>query len=165
MKPTLTLTSLALLALAACSFERKNDKIVAELDTAEAKAQARQAGREIQAGAEQAGAAIDASKQELDVRAALALADDIDRSALNVSADQAAHSIRLAGSVPTLEQRTRAEAIAKEKAEGWTILNELVVAPPPGVSAPAPATMAPLIPTAPFPATATAPAPATASAP
>ena len=165
MKPTLilALAALALLLLAACSVERKNEKIVAELDTAEAKAQAREAGREIQAGAEQAGAAIDASKQELDIRAALALDENIDRSALNVSADQAAHSIRLAGSVPTIEQRTRAEAIAKDKAEGWTIVNELVVAPPPGVTAPAPATatVAPLIPTAPFPA----PARATASAP
>ena len=164
--------SLIALTLAACNVQRKDEKIVAEFDTAKAKAEAREAGREIKAGAQQAGqeikegaqqagAAINAGKQELDIRTALALDESVDRSNITITSDETAHSIRMTGSVPTLEQKARVNAIAREKAEGWTIVDELIILP----AAPPASGTAPLI--SPTPVTvptlgSTAPAPASA---
>ena len=98
---------------------------------AEIKEGAQNAGAEIKEGAQNAGAAINQTKQEVDIRAALALDTTVDRGGINVVGDEGTRTIRLQGTVPTADQKTRAEAIAKEKAEGWTIVNELTVAPAP----------------------------------
>jgi hypothetical protein len=156
---------LLLLALASCNASREGDKITVELDASEAKAKAKEAGQEIRAGAHEAGAALNAGKQELDIRSALAMDGTVDRSAMAVVPDEATRTIRLMGSVPTAEQRTRVEQIARDKAEGWVIVNELAVAPaaaapassPAGATAAMPAGVSLGLPTATAPVTPSAP--------
>ena len=91
---------------------------------------AQDAGAAIKEGAQDAGAAVNQTKQEVDIRAALALDTTVDRTGINVVGDEGTRTIRLQGTVPTADQKMRAETIAKDKAEGWTIVNELTVAAP-----------------------------------
>ena len=46
-----------------------------------------------------------------------------------VTAKRATKTVVLKGSVPTAEQKTQAEAIARDKAEGYRIVNNLTVVP------------------------------------
>ena len=143
MTSRLPLAALALLILASCDARRSGDKITVELDTAQAKAQAKEAGRELKVGVQQAGRAINAGKQEFDIGAALSMDTTINRDAITVVADEPTRTVRLTGTVPTSEQRTRVEAIARDKAEGWVIVNDLQVnaaAALPLASAPVPVT-------------------------
>jgi hyperosmotically inducible periplasmic protein len=145
----------ALVMLAGCTTEEKKDaKVEVEVKTDAARADARTAGEKmrdgahdagaeikegaqdagaaIKEGAQDAGQAINQTKQEVDIRAALALDTSVDKAGINVVGDEGTKTIRLQGTVPTADQKMRAEAIAKDKAEGWTIVNELtVVAPAP----------------------------------
>jgi osmotically-inducible protein OsmY len=128
----------ALVALAGCSTSDTNgngtpDNVNVNVKTParnaanDARNGAQQAGQTISNGMQNAGAEINEMKQEVDVRAALALDTAVDKSGITVKGDEAAHSIRLTGTVPTADQKTKAEQIAKDKAEGWTIINDLTV--------------------------------------
>jgi osmotically-inducible protein OsmY len=65
----------------------------------------------------------------MDVKAALIADGRVDAGNINVDTSASTKTVVLKGSVPTDEQRTTAEAIAREQAKGYTITNNLTVAP------------------------------------
>ncbi|HVR71310.1 MAG TPA: BON domain-containing protein [Vicinamibacteria bacterium] len=76
----------------------------------------------------QAGDAIGAAKQTFDVKAALTLDTTIDASHIDVDTSHETRTVTLRGTVPTAAQKDAAERIARDKAEGYTISNQLTVA-------------------------------------
>jgi hypothetical protein len=76
----------------------------------------------------QAGDRIDAAKQTFDVKAALTADTTIDASHIDVDTNHDTRTVTLKGTVPTAAQKAAAERIARDKAEGYTIANELTVA-------------------------------------
>jgi osmotically-inducible protein OsmY len=77
--------------------------------------------------AENVAPKVDAAKQVADVKVALMADPDVDGSKINVDADEATRTIHLKGTVPTPAQKTAAERIARNKAEGWKVHNMLTV--------------------------------------
>lgn len=75
-----------------------------------------------------AGEAIDAAKQTFDVKAALTADTTIDASHIDVDTSHETKTVTLKGTVPTAAQKAGAERIAREKAEGYRIVNDLTVA-------------------------------------
>ena len=53
----------------------------------------------------------------------------MDASNINVDTNSSTRTVVLKGTVPSADQKTTAEQIAKQKAEGYTIVNQLTVAP------------------------------------
>lgn len=76
----------------------------------------------------EAGDAIHAGKQTFDVKAALIADTSIDASHIDVDTNGDTKTVTLKGTVPTAAQKAEAERIAKEKAEGYTVVNQLTVA-------------------------------------
>jgi osmotically-inducible protein OsmY len=76
----------------------------------------------------EAGEAIGAAKQTFDVKAALTADTTIDASHIDVDTEHETRTVTLKGTVPTAEQKAAAERIARDKAEGYTIVNQLTVA-------------------------------------
>lgn len=76
----------------------------------------------------EAGDAIHAGKQTFDVKAALTADTTIDASHIDVDTNGDTKTVTLKGTVPTAAQKAEAERIAKEKAEGYTVINQLTVA-------------------------------------
>jgi len=72
-------------------------------------------------------AAVMTEKQAIDVRAALMADKTIDASKIDVDADGASKTVTLKGSVPTAAQKSAAEKLAREKADGYTVRNRLTV--------------------------------------
>ena len=70
-----------------------------------------------------------AATQTVDVKSALIADGRVDASNINVDTSSSTKTVVLKGSVPTAQQKTLAEQIAKDKAEGYTIQNQLTVAP------------------------------------
>jgi osmotically-inducible protein OsmY len=89
---------------------------------------ARDAGAKIKEGAKEAGAELGVQKQVLDVKAALMADKTIDASKIDVDGDAATKSVTLKGTVPSAAQKSAAEKLAREKAEGYTVRNRLTVA-------------------------------------
>ena len=114
--------------------------------SAEAKEEAREAKEEVReetAGArdaagravdkttgavKEAGDAIHAAKQTVDVKAALTADSTIDASHIDVDTNHETKTVTLNGTVPTAAQKTAAERVAKDKAEGYAVKNMLTVA-------------------------------------
>jgi BON domain-containing protein len=69
-----------------------------------------------------------AATQTVDVKSALIADGRVDASNINVDTSASTKTVVLKGSVPTAQQKTIAEQIAKDKAEGYTITNQLTVA-------------------------------------
>lgn len=67
--------------------------------------------------------------ETVDVKAALIADNRVDTSNINVDTNTDANTVLLKGTVPTAAQRTLAEQIAREKAKGYRIVNQLTVAP------------------------------------
>jgi osmotically-inducible protein OsmY len=65
----------------------------------------------------------------VDVKSALIADGRVDASNINVDTSASTKTVVLKGSVPTVQQRTTAEAIARDNADGYTINNQLTVAP------------------------------------
>jgi osmotically-inducible protein OsmY len=78
--------------------------------------------------AREAGDAVHAGKQTFDVKAALTADTTIDASHIDVDTNGDTRTVTLKGTVPTAAQKAEAERIAKEKAEGYTVVNQLTVA-------------------------------------
>jgi osmotically-inducible protein OsmY len=78
--------------------------------------------------ASDAGGAIDAAKQTFDVKAALMADTTIDSSHIDVDTNHETHTVTLKGTVPSAVQKDAAERVARDKAEGYTIVNQLTVA-------------------------------------
>jgi osmotically-inducible protein OsmY len=68
-----------------------------------------------------------AATNTVDVKAALIADGRVDASNINVDTSASQRTVVLKGSVPTLQQKTTAEAIARDKAEGYTVTNLLTV--------------------------------------
>ena len=68
-----------------------------------------------------------AGANTVDVKSALIADGRVDASSINVDTNAQTKTVVLKGSVPTAEQKTQAEAIAHDKAEGYRIVNNLAV--------------------------------------
>jgi osmotically-inducible protein OsmY len=97
-------------------------------DTGKAKEETREATDAAGRAAGQAGDAISAGKQTFDVKAALTADTSIDASHIDVDTNADTKTVTLRGTVPTAAQKDAAERIAKDKAEGYTVVNQLTVA-------------------------------------
>ena len=67
--------------------------------------------------------------ETMDVKAALIADGRVDAANINVDTSASTKTVVLKGSVPTAEQRTFAEAIARDQAKGYIITNNLTVVP------------------------------------
>ena len=67
--------------------------------------------------------------ETMDVKAALIADGRVDAGNINVDTSASTKTVVLKGSVPSAEQRSFAEMIAKEQAKGYTINNQLTVVP------------------------------------
>ena len=74
-------------------------------------------------------AAVRGGLETVDVKSAIMADKSIDSGAIDVDTYQDKKLVVLRGSVPTAEQKAKAEAIARQNATGYTIDNRLVVAP------------------------------------
>ena len=92
-----------------------------------ARAGAEKAGEKIKEGARETGRAVDATMQHLDVKAALLADKTVDASHIDIDTDKDAKILYLRGTVPTAAQKKAAERIARDKADGFTVRNELTV--------------------------------------
>jgi osmotically-inducible protein OsmY len=70
-----------------------------------------------------------AGANTVDVKSALIADGRVDASNINVDTSSSTKTVVLKGSVPNAQQKTTAEAIARDKAEGYTISNQLTIAP------------------------------------
>jgi hypothetical protein len=67
--------------------------------------------------------------ETIDVKSAILADKTIDAGAIDVDTYQDRKLVVLRGSVPTEQQKQRAEAIARDNAKGYTIDNKLAVVP------------------------------------
>jgi hypothetical protein len=79
-------------------------------------------------GAKEVASDVGAGKQTVDIKAALMAAKGIDASHIDVDTDADTRTVTLTGTVPTASQKTAAEELARDKAEGYRIRNLLTVA-------------------------------------
>jgi hyperosmotically inducible protein len=93
----------------------------------EAKPVAKDVGEKVKEGAEKTGDALDATKQHLDVKAALLADKTVDASHIDIDTDKNAKILYLRGTVPTAAQKAAAERIARDKADDFLVRNELTV--------------------------------------
>ena len=70
-----------------------------------------------------------AAANTVDVKSALLADGRVDASDINVDTSASTKTVVLKGTVPNAEQRATAEAIARDNADGYTINNQLTVAP------------------------------------
>ena len=90
-------------------------------------AAAKDAGHAIKEGAEKVASEVEAGKQTVDVKAALMADKGVDASHIDVDTDADTKTVTLKGSVPTQAQKAAADRIARDKAEGYRIVNQLTV--------------------------------------
>lgn len=88
---------------------------------------AKAVGEEIKEGAKEVGSEVGATKQTVDVKAALMVDESIDASHIDVHSDAGTKTVTLEGTVPTDAQKAAAERVAREKAEGYKVRNLLTV--------------------------------------
>jgi osmotically-inducible protein OsmY len=88
---------------------------------------AKDAGHAIKEGAKEVASEVDAKKQTVDVKAALMADKGVDASHIDVDTDADTKTVTLKGSVPTQAQKAAADRIARDKAEGYRIVNQLTV--------------------------------------
>lgn len=88
---------------------------------------ARDAGESAADAARDAGDRVGAAIEATDVRLALSMDSDIDADDLDVDVDHTARVVTLKGFVPTADQRTRAEQVARDRADGYRVDNQLEV--------------------------------------
>ena len=100
----------------------------AEIKDNVAHATERAAGAAAQAGEEIAERAS-AVTETIDVKASLMADPSVDATRLNVDTDYRTRTITLKGFVPSDAERNAAEVIAKARAPGYTVVNNLVVKP------------------------------------
>ena len=118
------------------------DQVEAETrdERAEAAARAREVGQDVRRAAERAaGAAAEAGEelaerasaaaQTVDVKSALMADPAVDATRIDVDTDYRTRTVTLKGYVPTDGEKSAAEAIARAKAEGYTVVNSLIVRP------------------------------------
>lgn len=85
--------------------------------------------RGVKADTENAVEATAAGVETMDVKAALISDGRVDATNVNVDTSASTKTVVLKGSVPTTEQRSIAESIARDQAKGYAIANNLTVVP------------------------------------
>lgn len=70
-----------------------------------------------------------AGVETMDVKAALIADGRVDAGNINVDTSGSTKTVVLKGSVPSAEQRTIAETIARDQAKGYRVDNQLTVVP------------------------------------
>ncbi len=75
------------------------------------------------------GSAMSGAMETGQVKTALTTDTRVDASDINVDTNEGTKTVTLKGTVPADSQKTIAEQIAKDKAVGYTIVNELTVKP------------------------------------
>jgi osmotically-inducible protein OsmY len=109
-------------------------------ERAEAAAKAREVGSDVKEAAKRAaGAAAEAGEElaerasaateTIDVKSALMADPSVDATRIDVDTDYRTRTLTLKGYVPTETEKQTAELIAKAQADGYTIVNNLVVRP------------------------------------
>jgi predicted small secreted protein len=73
--------------------------------------------------------AVRGGLETVDVKSAIIADKTIDSGAIDVDTFQDKKLVVLRGSVPTAEQKARAEQIARDNAKGYTVENRLAVVP------------------------------------
>lgn len=97
-------------------------------DVKEATKEAGEAAAESAAEMKQdAEAAADTATTTAQVKSALMADTAVDASHIDVDSNGAAKTVTLKGRVPNAAQRTAAERIARDKAEGFTVINQLTI--------------------------------------
>ena len=94
----------------------------------EAEPAARDAGDAVAEGAGAVTDAIDASTMTAQVKSALMADTRVDSSDIDVDTDVTRRVVTLRGSVPSATQKSSAERITRDKAEGFQVVNELRIA-------------------------------------
>jgi predicted small secreted protein len=84
--------------------------------------------RGVKQDTEKAAEKTAAATNTVDVKSALIADGRVDASGINVDTNSSTKTVVLKGTVPSAEQKTTAEAIAHDKAEGYRIVNQLTVA-------------------------------------
>ena len=122
----------------------KQDAAEAEVETRDERAQAGAAARELASEAAKAGRVVGAlaadageelaekagaMAENVDVKAALMADASVDASRIDVDVNSWKKTVTLSGYVPTDDERARAEAIAKAKAAGYNVVNNIPVQP------------------------------------
>ena len=146
---TLVFAGFALVATAACDNTAAGAKKDAEIAAEESKRASEKAAeatadaaREASDATKRAGEAVaesaaDATKDAAvatagaatttSVKSALMADKSVDASKIDVDTDGSAKVVTLRGSVKSEAQRASAERIAKDKAEGYTVVNQLTI--------------------------------------
>jgi hyperosmotically inducible protein len=88
---------------------------------------AKDAGHAIKEGAKEVASEIDDKKQTVDVKTALMADKSVDASHIDVDTVADTKTVTLKGSVPSQAQKVKAEQIARDKAEGFRVVNHLTV--------------------------------------
>ncbi len=81
------------------------------------------AGEAARDSSSRAGAAVETA----DIKLALATAEGLDAGGINVDTDHKTKTVTLKGTVPTTDQRVKAEVVAQREAVGYRVNNQLVV--------------------------------------
>ena len=85
------------------------------------------AGARAGEAARDAGSRAGAAVETADVKLALATAEGLDASGINVDTDHNTKTVTLKGTVPTTDQRVKAEVVAQREATGYRVNNQLIV--------------------------------------
>ena len=122
----------------------KQDTANAETETRDERAQAKASAKEVANDAAQAAQTVgnmaadageelaeraSALKEKVDIKSALMADPAVDATRISVTVDYRTRRVTLTGYVPTAGERDRAESLAKAKAEGYTIVNNIGVQP------------------------------------
>ena len=84
-------------------------------------------GQETKDASRSVGSTLDAAAQTMQIKTALIDADNLDANNINVDTDGSTKTITLKGHVQNASQKAAAERIAKEKAPGYRVVNQLVI--------------------------------------
>lgn len=107
----------------AAELQRKADQAAVDADR-----KAREEQRDAQRTANESGGRLDAAGETFSVKTALMADKVVDASDINVDSIAETRTIVLRGTVPTADQKKRAEEIAlREAADGFKVDNQLTV--------------------------------------
>jgi osmotically-inducible protein OsmY len=122
----------------------KQDTAEAEAETRDERAAARDAAQEVASDAAQAARAVgalaadageelaekaSAAAENVDVKSALMADPSVDASRIDVDVSAWTKTVTLKGYVPTEAERSRAEAIARDQADDYEVVNNIAVQP------------------------------------
>ena len=120
--------------------DARNAEVATRDERAQAQATAKEVGRDAAQAARAVGSmAADAGeelaekaggvKTNVDIKTALMADPSVDASRIDVDVNSWSKTVTLNGYVPTQGERDKAEGIAKEKARGYKVMNNISIAP------------------------------------